>query len=251
MNIGEIYKAVDVFAPFAAQEAWDNSGLLVGAPEEEIDRVLVTLDISAGAVRQAAETGCGLIISHHPVIFSPLKQLTPTSPVYQLVRHGIGAICCHTPLDVAEGGINDLLIGRLRGGLSLSDEVERLDCGRIVTLQNALLPVELAETAKKCLGCPVVRCSAGMEHPVKRLAVCSGSGASMLEELDGRCDAFLTGDVKHDRWYKAQELGIALIDCGHYATEILMVAYVAGKLRAAFPELDVREFVEGEPALYI
>lgn len=251
MKSGEIYKAIDAFAPFAAQEAWDNSGLLVGAPEEEIDRVLVTLDISAGAVRHAVETGCGLIVSHHPVIFSPLKQLAPASPVYQLVRHGIGAICCHTPLDVAEGGINDLLIGRLRGGLPLSGEVERLECGRIVTLQKALPPVKIAEAAKKSLGCPVVRCSAGMEHPVERLAVCSGSGASMLEELDGRCDVFLTGDVKHDRWYKAQELGIALLDCGHYATEILMVAYVADRLRAAFPELDVREFVEGEPVLYI
>ena len=99
----------------------------------------------------------------------------------------------------------------------------------------------------------MVRCSKwdeGIEHVV-RLGICSGSGASMLEEVADKCDALLTGDVKHDRWYKAEELGLGLIDCGHYHTEIVMVKYVARKLKVAFPDLQIFESKEGDPVAYV
>ncbi|MCR4647405.1 MAG: Nif3-like dinuclear metal center hexameric protein [Oscillospiraceae bacterium] len=253
MTVQDIYNAVDAFAPFATQERWDNSGLLVGSPGCAAEKVLVSLDISPAAVQKAAELGCDVIVSHHPVIFTPMKTLPTESPVYALAKSGIAAICCHTPLDIAAGGINDLLVERLRAVLELSAETEPLDevgCGRIVTFPAELPVKTVAEAAKTALGCSSVRFSAG-ERYVKRLGICSGSGSSMLEEIAGTCDALLTGDVKHDRWYKAEELGLGLIDCGHYHTEILMVPYTAQKLREAVHGVEVFEFVEGDPCCYV
>lgn len=257
MKVLDVYNTIDAFAPFDSQEKWDNSGLLVGSPFLQVNKVLVTLDISLKAIEKAHELGCSLIISHHPVIFSPLKNLSDDDPVYVLAKYGISAVCNHTPLDIAPGGINDLIVERLRQELDFSEEVLPLDasgCGRIVTFPDFVRAEMIAEAAKKVLKCPMVRYSAPC-HPtyrsIKRLGICSGSGASMLEEIAGTCDALLTGDIKHDRWYKAQELGIDLVDCGHYHTEVIMVPYVSQKLRVALPDLEVVEFMEGDPCAYI
>lgn len=257
MKVQDVYDVIDAFAPFATQEKWDNSGLLVGSPLLQAEKVLVTLDISLQSIEKAHETACDVIVSHHPVIFSPLKSLRDDNPVYLLAKYGISAICNHTPLDIAPGGINDIIVERLRQVLDFAEEVQPLDasgCGRIVTFPDFVRAEAIAEAAKKALGCSVVRYSAP-SHPtyrnIRSLGICSGSGASMLEEIAERCDCLLTGDVKHDRWYKAQELGMDLIDCGHYHTEVIMVQYVAQKLREALPELEVIEFTEGDPVAYL
>ncbi len=250
-TVQNIYDVINAASPFMTQEQWDNSGLLVGSPQQKAEKVLVTLDISCKAVEEACRQGCDVIVSHHPVIFSPLKKIPCESPVYQLVMHQISAICCHTPLDIAKGGINDLIVERLRGCLDMEDMAEPLDavgCGRIVTFTKAYTAKEIAYAGKQALQCNMVRYAG--ERDIRRLGICSGSGASMLEEVAGYCDALLTGDVKHDRWYRAQELGLGLIDCGHYATEVIMIPYVAELLRAALPGLEVMKYAE-DPASYI
>lgn len=256
MTVRDVYNAVNAFAPFLAQEKWDNSGILVGGEIYEARKVLVTLDISPAAVNEARKQRCDVIVSHHPVIFSPLKNISFLSPVYDLCSLGISAICCHTPLDVTDGGLNDLLAERLRGVLDCEDGTDPLlfdGLGRILRLKQKMSAADIAAAAKKALGCECVRFlrENGNAPEIERLAICTGSGASLLEDVAERCDCLLTGDVKHDRWYKAQELGLGLIDCGHYHTEILMVPYVAQKLREALPELEVIEFVEEDPAAYV
>lgn len=252
-TVQEIYAYLDETAPFSAQEKWDNSGLLVGDFRQCVDGVLVTLDITAASVAAAVQNGCGLIIAHHPVIFSPLRSLRPDNPVYQLAANQIAVICSHTPMDIAEGGINDILVRMFGQKIMFSPEVLPLDasgCGRIVTLETPVTAEELAKTAKEILHCPYVRLS-DAEKPIRTLGICSGSGASMLEEIEGRCDALLTGDVKHDRWYAAKQYGIGLIDCGHYHTEIVMVHALAERLRSQFPELKVIEWEGGDPVSYV
>ena len=251
--VKDIYDRINQSAPFAAQETWDNSGLLVGDWKQEVTGVLISLDISVSALKQAQETGCNVIFSHHPVIFSAIKNLYAGSVVYQLARHDISAICCHTPLDIAKGGINDLIVQKLENYLVIEQEIlpiENDGLGRIITLKEEISLPEFAGIAKKALGCEAVRFSANHQEKIRKIAICSGSGASMLEDLAGRCDCFLTGDIKHDRWYKAEELHIALLDCGHYHTEVIMIPYVAGLLRQAFPELKIMEFPEGDPVRY-
>ena len=251
MKVRDVYNAINSFAPFLSQEKWDNSGILVGGEECGATRVLVTLDISPAAVEQAELMQCDVIVSHHPVIFSPLKSISFLNPVYDLCRLEISAICCHTPLDIADGGLNDLLAERLNSVLDFGDIGPLMigEPGRVLMLREPLSCAEIAAAAKNALGCTSVRYAG--EDMVRRLGICTGSGASMLEDISGVCDRLLTGDVKHDRWYKAQELGIGLIDCGHYHTEVLMVPFMANLLRRALPNLEVLEFVEGDPVSYV
>ena len=112
-NVSMIYGKLNSLAPFATQENWDNSGLLVGDPGAEVKSALVVLDITAEAVREAREIGAELIISHHPVIFHPLKKVESGSVVWELAQAGISAICAHTNLDKARGGVNDCLAAAL------------------------------------------------------------------------------------------------------------------------------------------
>ena len=255
MTVQDIYNAIDAFAPFHTQEKWDNSGLLVGSMLNEARKVLVTLDISDAAFARAQELGCNVIVSHHPVIFTPLKTLVDSHIVCNLVRYGMSAICCHTPLDLAPGGLNDLLADRLKAELPVAEIKPLLDdgLGRLLTLREPQSEREIAAAAKRALGCQYVRYLPDhAESPyIEHLAVCTGSGSSLLEEIADTCECLLTGDVKHDRWYRAQELSMGLIDCGHYSTEVIMVPYAARKLREALPGLEVIEFMEGEPAAYV
>ena len=121
LTVKEVYEAVNGFAPFASQESWDNSGLLVGSMTQPADRILTTLDISEEVIAQAVQQQVQLIVAHHPVIFSPLKALPQNSPVYQLAAHGIAAICVHTPLDMSPVGLNAYAHGLLAEPLALEN----------------------------------------------------------------------------------------------------------------------------------
>lgn len=257
MKVQEILAAVNAIAPFEMQEGWDNSGLLVGSAWQDVKHVMVALDISAKTVNQAVLKGCDMIISHHPVIFDPLKSLPAEHPVYQLASNNMTAICCHTPLDIIEGGINDLLVEALREKLGLTDEVFPLEeegLGRVVTLGKPMSVEEIAKAAKEVLKCHTVRyIDAGVNaEKVTTLAICGGSGASLLETANERdVDALLTGDIKHDRWYAAQDNFISLIDCGHFHTEIAAVSFLAKKLKEKLPDLKVTEWEGEEPVKYV
>ena len=136
----DIYAEMQRYAPLELAESWDNPGLLVDC-DREVSRVLVTLDITPEVVEEAAAGGCELIVSHHPVIFSPLKKLTPRDVSFQLVQKGISAICMHTNLDAAEGGVNEVLAGIF----GMRDwEVFADGCGRVGEVDPITVP-ELAD----------------------------------------------------------------------------------------------------------
>lgn len=250
----DIYCFIQHIAPFETQESWDNSGLLIGDACDDVSGILVTLDITQRAIEKAYQNHCSLIISHHPVIFSALKKLSSVSMPYQLIKYGISAICCHTNLDIASGGLNDLLAEKLCSVMNTKNEILPLmpdGLGRIITLKEGQEIASVAKQAKQALGCEVVRYSANCPILIQKIGICSGSGASLLEDIAGTCHCLLTGDVKHDRWYKAEELNLGLIDCGHYHTEIIMVAYLAEQLRKHFPVLPVIEYIEENPVNYV
>ena len=243
-TVQQIYEEMQRIAPLALAESWDNPGLLVDCGGE-VSCVLVTLDITPEVVEEAAAGGCELIVSHHPVIFSPLKKLTPRDVPFQLMQKGISAICMHTNLDAAEGGVNEVLAGIF----GMRDwEVFADGCGRVGEVDPITVP-ELARKAQAVLG---GRCNRPRSGPavqvkfadtgrtVKRLAVISGAGGSMFEDaLAVGADCLLTGEANHHHAIDAKRLGLSLIAAGHYATEFPVAAAVAEKLRRAFPELGV------------
>mgnify|MGYP000201083639 CR=1 FL=1 len=240
----DIYAEMQRYAPLELAESWDNPGLLVDCGRE-VSRVLVTLDITPGVVEEAAAGGCELIVSHHPVIFNPLKKLTPRDVSFQLVQKGISAICMHTNLDAAEGGVNEVLAG-IFGMKNL--EPFAGGCGRVGEVEPITVP-ELARKARVELG---ARCNTPLDgpevpvkyadtgKPVRRLAVISGAGGSLFEDAIARgADCLLTGEANHHHAIDAKRLGLSLIAAGHYATEFPVTAAVAEKLRTAFPELEI------------
>lgn len=244
-TVHQIYEEMTRIAPPELAESWDNVGLLVDCGGE-VRRVLVTLDITPEVVDEAAAKGCGLIISHHPVIFSPLKKLSAADVPFQLVQKGISAICMHTNLDAAEGGVNEVLAG-IFGMREMTVFAE--GCGRVGEINPISVP-ELAkkaqtELAKRCDlpldgSVPVQVKYADTGKTVRRLAVISGAGGSMFEDaLAQGADCLLTGEANHHHACDAKRLGLSLIAAGHYATEFPVTAAVAEKLRAAFPELEV------------
>ena len=256
-TVHEIYDVMQQMAPLELAESWDNPGLLVncGGP---VDKILVTLDITPEVVEEAAAKGCSLIVAHHPVIFSPLKRLAPKDVPFQLVQKGISAICMHTNLDAAEGGVNEVLasIFGMRNWKSFAG-----GCGRVGEIDLITVP-ELAqkaqtELAKRCnlpADGPTVQVKytdSGM--PVQRLAVISGAGGSLFEEAIAMgADCLLTGEANHHHACDAARLGLSLIAAGHYATEFPVTAAVAEKLQAAFQEVEVLVSTEDrDPYTYL
>ena len=189
-TVQQIYEEMQRIAPLALAESWDNPGLLVDCGGE-VSRVLVTLDITPEVVEEAARKGCGLIVSHHPVIFSPLKKLSGQDVAFQLVKSGISAICMHTNLDAAEGGVNEVLAG-IFGMREMEAFAE--GCGRVGSIEPVTVP-ELAKKAQKELAS---RCNQPFNGPavqvkfadtgktVRRLAVISGAGGGPLVCGHGR-----------------------------------------------------------------
>ena len=256
-TVQQIYEEMQRIAPLALAESWDNPGLLVDCGGE-VSRVLVTLDITPEVVEEATAGGCELIVSHHPVIFSPLKKLTPRDVSFQLVQKGISAICMHTNLDAAEGGVNEVLAGIF----GMRDwEVFADGCGRVGEVDPITVP-ELARKAQAVLG---GRCNRPRSGPavqvkfadtgrtVKRLAVISGAGGSLFAEAIAEgADCLLTGEANHHAAIDAVRLGLSLVAAGHYATEFPVTAAVAAALRTALPELEVLVSTENrDPYTYL
>lgn len=243
LTVGMIYDEINRIAPFSLQDSWDNSGLLVGDREDRVTGILTALDITHDVIGEAVSKGANLIVAHHPVIFSPLKNLSQSNPAVRLAANGIAAICVHTPLDKAEYGINDMIADMLGREFSTSGSREPIipengsslcGDGRIIEITEGNISVpEFAKRLGKIFGGSPVRFSEG-NRKIRRVAVCSGSGGSLLSFVKKQnCDAYITGDVKHDVWLDAAGSGISLFDCGHYFTEQISAEYLAKLLRTA------------------
>ncbi|MBQ9899403.1 MAG: Nif3-like dinuclear metal center hexameric protein [Ruminococcus sp.] len=247
VEVSAIYGYLDSLCPFDTQEKWDNSGLLVENRSGLCDTVVLSLDITGRVIDEAACKWADLIISHHPVIFDPLRRIARNSPVFQLIETDIAAICAHTNLDVAAWGTNGVILRKFRELLAVGDDVEPLEelgggrtLGWIVELPEKLRRDELAGKLKEIFGCEYVRVSAHGRHFVQKIAFCSGSGGSSLGvAAEKGCDALVTGDVKHDVWIDAENQRIALFDCGHFHTENLVLCELRRVLEERFPRLDV------------
>ena len=243
-TVQQVYEEMQRIAPLELAESWDNPGLLVDCGGT-VQKVLVTLDITPEVVEEAARKHCEVIVAHHPVIFSPLKKIGPQDVPCQLVRAGISAICMHTNLDAAEGGVNEVLAG-IFGMKNLETFAD--GCGRVGEIElNSVkglayqVQKELASRCNLPENGPAVQIKlVDNGRMVKRLAVISGAGGSLFEDaIAVGADCLLTGEANHHHAIDAKRLGLSLIAAGHYATEFPVTAAVAEKLRAALPELEV------------
>ncbi len=249
--VRDILKKIDQMAPFSSAMSFDNSGLLVGNALQEVKKVLLALDITSEAVKKAKEIEAQLILSHHPVIFDPLKSLSSDHPVYHMAKWDIAAICAHTNLDVAEKGVNACLAQRLE--LKNVHSVLEENGFPIVLqgdLETALTSEELAFYIKRKLGCQAVAYTEGKDK-ISSLALCSGAGADYVLEAHCGAQGYLTGEVKHHQWIQAQERGITLLSAGHYATEVVVLQPLANELEKNFPDVEWVLLEDSAPEQYV
>ena len=240
-TVKDILEFVQSLAPLSYKMEWDHVGLNCGHLEQPVGKILVALDPFEHVCREAADWGAELIVTHHPLIFRPLPNVTDETSIGRgimtLCRQGISAINAHTNLDCAEGGVNDVLAQKLGlGSVTVIGHGNLLRCGEI-----SEQPLErFLSHVKNNLGCQGLRYVDGGK-PVRKVAVGGGSCADgILDTLDAGCDTFVTADIKYNQFWDAKDLGINLIDAGHFHTENPVIPVVAAKIAEKFPEIQVK-----------
>ena len=206
--------------------------------DNDVDKVLVTLDITKEVINEALDKGCKLILSHHPVIFNGIKRVKSTDLLSLLIKNDISAICMHTNLDSVTGGVNDVLAGII--GL---DNIEVFcNMGRKGALSEPVTVSELAQKISGALKTPV-KYTLG-EKTVKTIALIGGSAGSVWQQAhDEGIDAFLTGEASHHHSLDAKHCGMPVIAAGHYGTEVIIVKHLIETLSEKIPDIS---FIESE-----
>lgn len=241
--VKEFYEYLNGIAPFEAQEDWDNSGMLVGDMNAEVTKAVVVLDITPEVIEETKKLGANLIISHHPVIFRAIKSVIKDSIPFELAVNGINAICCHTPLDIADGGTNDTLAELLGFKVSVGEN-PILRFAEIPETDAASLAKHIANT----LGTTVRFTDAG--KPIKTIAICTGAGSSLIGDA-GSIDAFITGDAGHHDFLDALQEKTTLIAAGHYETEYPIVSVLKAKLSKKFSDTEIINIKQENPVKFI
>lgn len=240
MKVKDIIAAIEEFAPANIQAEYDNTGLQVGSPEQEVHGVLIGFDCTAALVEEAVRRGCDMILTHHPLIYHPLRNLYPEDPgaaaVIAAVKNGVAVYGCHTSADKTPGGVSFALAEKigLKDVRVLAPEEGGVGFGAVGNLPEPLPSREAVALVKKALGTPAVRCSAPVEGPVSRIAVCGGSGTSLIPSArKAGAQMYVCGDVSYHYFFQPE--GFMVVDAGHFETEVEITEVLLSVIRKNFP----------------
>lgn len=227
MRIGDITEVIERFAPLALQESYDNSGLIVGHPDDLTEGVLLAVDVTEEVLAEAEREGCGLVVTHHPIVFHALKRFNSADYVQRCVeraiRSGIALYACHTNLDSAPHGMSWRLADRLGVErlqvLEPSAAAEGAGFGVVGDLPEAMPLAGFLRRVMERTGAKMVRHSAPVRHEVRRVAVCTGAGASLIDAA-GRAgaDLYVTADLRYNDFMKPGD-ALTVADIGHFESE--------------------------------
>lgn len=249
-KVCEIQEYFEKEVPSALQQSYDNIGLLVGQQNNEVSKILLTLDITEDVILEAASWGAQMILSHHPIAFQfqSVNDTTPTGrKIMALLHHEIAALCLHTNLDAVSGGVNAALLAALGVQHEKLLEQEGIDhqgrpygAGAIGTLDTPMDFYDFLPHVKKALSANGLRYHyAG--RPVHKLAVMGGSGGEYYRHaLDAGCDTFVSSDIKYHQFLDAAELGMNIIDADHFCTENIVLPVLERYIQKGFPQIKVR-----------
>lgn len=242
----EFTEAAEKIAPPFLKEEWDHCGLQLRVSPGPVRKILVALEVTEAVAAEAAEIGADLILAHHPLIFRSIDRIDCREPLGRLllflVENGISVYTAHTTFDKAMGGNNDHLLKLLAlpavvitGTGAFGED----GIGRICRLQTPMPLAELVRRTGAALGLSgkEMRIAGEMTAPVERLAVCTGAGGSLVEEAAANgCQLLITGDVRYHEAQTARQLGLCVIDAGHYDTEKIFIPNFTEKLRCLLGE---------------
>ena len=248
-TVKDIFEYINTIAPTYMKESWDNVGLNCGRMDKEVKTILVALDPFEGVCQEAAQIGADLLVTHHALLWNPgfiTDETQQGKNTLFLIEHGIPCINAHTNLDCAPGGVND----RLAAALGLADievidpmgvDADGKEWGllRKGTVKEQSLS-DFLPSVKVALGCEGLRYVDGGK-PVHKVAVGGGACASeLMDAVRAGCDTFVTSDIKYNQFWDAKDMGLNLIDAGHFYTENPVTACLADKIAAAFPDAEVK-----------
>jgi dinuclear metal center YbgI/SA1388 family protein len=274
LTVKKIMDIINGFAPFALAENWDNSGLQVGDPEGEIQKIMVSLDVSKEVMEAARDWGADLVLSHHPLQMTPVKSIDfskmPGSAIGLAAREHISIISAHTNLDKAVDGLNDyfahmvgvncdevlcpdstlpdsIILDSNKAASHLDKSKGQLQgLGRIGHLKSVLSLRDLALNVKERLGLEHLRVIGNLDLQVDRVALCTGSGGSLMDCFLGSCaDVYITGDIKYHEARQVEMNHKGLIDVGHFASEIIVVDLLESSLAQALASVGYDIKIQG------
>ena len=244
-KVKDVAKAIEDFAPLSLQEGWDNSGLCIGSPDAPVSSVLLGLDCTPELVDEAVACGADMIVTHHPLIFSGLKKISPDNPVGEAVikaiRAGISIYAAHTSADKVIAGVSGAMAARL--GLVnvtiLDEDGEGTGLGVVGDLPEPLTADEAIALVKERFALKAMRASRPVEGKISRVAMCGGSGGSLIgAAVSSGAQLYLSGDISYHNFFTRE--GFMIMDIGHYESEIEIVDILFSLIKKNFPTFAVR-----------
>ena len=227
MKIQQVLSALEQFAPLPLQESWDNAGLQIGLTEAEVSGALLCLDVTEKVIDEAIAKGCNLVVSHHPLLFRGLKQVSDANDVQRTVRKAIKNDICvismHTNMDNARGGVNFKIAEKLGAKCHTEKEGHTAPAEKIpmvvAELPEAMEARAFIELVKERFDVKCAHCNELLQRQIRKVAICGGAGDFMLDEAIAKgADAFITGEMHYHVFFgHEQEIQICVI--GHYESE--------------------------------
>ena len=245
MKVKDIISVIEEFAPLGIQEKWDNSGLCIGSPEAEVSSVLVGLDCTEELVDEAVACGADMIVTHHPLIFSGLKKISPDdivgAAVIKAVKAGISIYAAHTNADKVIAGVSGAMAAKLglENVVILDEDGEGTGLGVVGDLPEPLTAEEAVELVKSRFKLKAMRASRPVEGMISRVAMCGGSGGSLIGAAKASgAQLYLSGDISYHNFFTPENFMI--MDIGHYESEIEIVDILFSLIKKKFPTFAVR-----------
>ncbi|MBR3643573.1 MAG: Nif3-like dinuclear metal center hexameric protein [Parasporobacterium sp.] len=260
MKCRDVINKLEELSPVKYASEWDNVGLLIGRKDREITKIYVALDATEDVIESAVQSGADMILTHHPMIFTPVRRITNEDftgrRIMKIIHHDICLYAMHTNFDVmgmADAAADELGL-KHRSVLSVTyeDDIAKEGFGRVGRLPRVMTLQECADHVKKCFGIEHVTVYGDLQGMVENAAICPGSGKSMADEaVMAGADVYITGDIGHHDGIDMIARNMAVIDAGHYGIEKLFIPYMLEYLKRELPSLKVAGHPQISPAKVI
>ena len=243
MKVRDITEIIEQFAPLSIQEGWDNSGLCIGAPEDEVHGVLLGFDCTPELIDEAVEKGCDLVVTHHPLIFKGLKRISGGDPVsdavIKAIRSGVAVYAAHTTADKVIAGVSGAMARRLGlKDIAVMEDEGGFGLGAVGTLPHPMTGEEAIAYVKEKFGLGTVRTSKPVVR-VEKVAMCGGAGSSEIDAARATgAQLYISGDISYHHFFSPE--GFMVMDIGHFESEVDIVEILFKVIREKIPTFAVR-----------
>ncbi len=256
MRCDKIIESLERLSPSSFAESWDNVGLLAGRTDKEVSRLCIALDATDEVIDEAVRVGADMLLTHHPLIFSPMKKVTAEDFIgrrlIKLLQNDISYYAMHTNFDVmgmADAAADELgLKDRQVLDIAYEDEIAKEGLGRYGRLIQIMTLEECASFVKETFELEHVKIYGEPDTPIEWAAVSPGSGKTMIKPaVSAGAEVLITGDIEHHEGLDAMAQGLAIIDAGHFGLEKIFIPYMKEYIRRELPQLTVFAAKEKNP----